>query len=72
MHKIESRETSNRKYLSKTILACRSRQAKKGHGEILLEALAIACARYSITSAHDRFNARTRGMSGTKDIKLKG
>jgi len=28
MHKIESREISNRKYLSKTILACRSRQAK--------------------------------------------
>ena len=28
MHKIESRETSNRKYLSKTILACRERQAK--------------------------------------------
>ena len=30
MHKIESRESSNRKYLSKTILACRERQAKKG------------------------------------------
>jgi len=29
MHKKESREISNRKYLSKTILACRSRQAKK-------------------------------------------
>jgi len=29
MHKIESRETSDRKYLSKTILACRERQAKK-------------------------------------------
>ena len=29
MHKIESRDTSNRKYLSKTILACRERQAKK-------------------------------------------
>jgi len=29
MHKVESRETSNRKYLSKTILACRERQAKK-------------------------------------------
>jgi len=29
MHKIESRETLNRKYLSKTILACRERQAKK-------------------------------------------
>jgi len=29
MHKLESRETSNRKYLSKTILACRERQAKK-------------------------------------------
>ena len=28
MHKIESRETSNRKYLSKTILACREQQAK--------------------------------------------
>jgi len=28
MHKIESREISNRKYLSKTILACRKRQAK--------------------------------------------
>ena len=27
MHKTESRETSNRKYLSKTILACRERQA---------------------------------------------
>jgi len=29
MHKVKSRETSNRKYLSKTILACRERQAKK-------------------------------------------
>ena len=29
MHKIESRENSNRKYHSKTILACRERQAKK-------------------------------------------
>jgi len=29
MHKVVSRETSNRKYLSKTILACRERQAKK-------------------------------------------
>ena len=29
MHKIESREILNRKYLSKTILACRERQAKK-------------------------------------------
>jgi len=28
MHKIESRVISNRKYLSKTILACRERQAK--------------------------------------------
>ena len=28
MHKIESRESSNRKYLSKTILACCERQAK--------------------------------------------
>jgi len=28
MHKIECREISNRKYLSKTILACRERQAK--------------------------------------------
>ena len=28
MHKVESRETSNQKYLSKTILACRERQAK--------------------------------------------
>jgi len=31
MHKIESRETSNRKYLSKTILACRKRQAKNSY-----------------------------------------
>jgi len=29
MHKIESRDFTNRKYLSKTILACRERQAKK-------------------------------------------
>jgi len=29
MHKIESGEISNRKYLSKTILACRELQAKK-------------------------------------------
>jgi len=29
MHKIERREISNRKYLSKTILACRERQANK-------------------------------------------
>jgi len=29
MHKIESKEISNRKYLSKKILACRLRQAKK-------------------------------------------
>jgi len=29
MHKIESREISNRIYLSKTILACRERQANK-------------------------------------------
>ena len=29
MHKIESREISNRKYLSKTILAYRARQANK-------------------------------------------
>jgi len=29
MHKIESKDISNRKYLSKTILACRSRQSKK-------------------------------------------
>jgi len=29
MHKIESRDISNRKSLSKTILACRERQAKK-------------------------------------------
>jgi len=29
MHKIQSREISNRKYLSKTILACRERQANK-------------------------------------------
>jgi len=29
MHKIESREISNWKYLSKTILACRERQANK-------------------------------------------
>jgi len=29
MHKIESREISKRKYLSKTILACRERQANK-------------------------------------------
>jgi len=29
MHKIESREISNRKYLSKTILACRERKASK-------------------------------------------
>ena len=28
MHKIESREISNRTYLSKTILACREQQAK--------------------------------------------
>jgi len=28
MHKIESREISNRKYLSKTILACGEMQAK--------------------------------------------
>jgi len=28
MHKTESRDISNRKYLSKTILACRERQAK--------------------------------------------
>jgi len=28
MHKIESRDISNREYLSKTILACRERQAK--------------------------------------------
>jgi len=34
MHKIESRETSNRKYLSKTILACRERQAKKKAGKL--------------------------------------
>jgi len=32
MHKIESREISNRKYLSKTILACRERQANKWVG----------------------------------------
>jgi len=31
MHKIESREIPNRKYLSKTILACRERQAKKSN-----------------------------------------
>jgi len=35
MHKIESREISNRKYLSKTILACRERHAKKG--EVLMK-----------------------------------
>jgi len=29
MHKIESRKTSNRKYLSKTILACRERASQK-------------------------------------------
>ena len=28
MQQVESRETSNRKYFSKTILACRERQAK--------------------------------------------
>jgi len=28
MHRIESMETSNRKYLSKTILACRELRAK--------------------------------------------
>jgi len=27
MHKIESKEISNRKYISKTILTCRERQA---------------------------------------------
>jgi len=31
MHRTESRDISNRKYLSKTILACRERQAKKVH-----------------------------------------
>jgi len=34
MHKVESGETSNRKYLSKTILACRERQAKKKAGKL--------------------------------------
>jgi len=38
MHKIESRETSNRKYLSKTILACRERQANNNyHGPLYIE-----------------------------------
>ena len=31
MHIIESRETSNRKYLSKTMMAFRERQANKMH-----------------------------------------
>ena len=31
LNKIESRETSNRKYLSKSILACRERQANNSH-----------------------------------------
>jgi len=34
MHRTESRDISNRKYLSKTILACRERQAKKKAGKL--------------------------------------